>query len=47
MLAPVDGEIETVDHTADGTLVRGRVHAALAGELEAYLTHPSADLAPR
>jgi GTP-binding protein HflX len=32
------GEVEHVEHTADGSLVRGRVHPALAGELTPYLT---------
>jgi GTP-binding protein HflX len=35
------GEVEHLDHTAHGTLVRGRAHADLAGELMPYLTHPS------
>jgi GTP-binding protein HflX len=39
-----NGEVERVDHTGDGTLVRGRVHADLAGELQPYLTHQSPDL---
>jgi GTP-binding protein HflX len=30
------GEIDTLEHTADGTLVRGRATEALAGELAAY-----------
>jgi GTP-binding protein HflX len=30
------GEIDTMEHTADGTLVKGRAHADLAGELAAY-----------
>ena len=30
------GEVESMEHTADGTLVRGRVDAALAGELSPY-----------
>jgi len=30
------GEIDSLEHTADGTLVRGRAHADLAGELAAY-----------
>ena len=29
-------EIDSLEHTADGTLVRGRAHADLAGELAAY-----------
>jgi GTP-binding protein HflX len=33
----VSGEVESIDHTGDGTRVRGRVHADLAGELEPYL----------
>jgi len=31
------GEVESVEHTGDGSLVRGRVHADLAGELAPYL----------
>ncbi|SFC30482.1 GTP-binding protein HflX [Nocardioides terrae] len=30
------GEIDTLEHTADGTLVKGRATGALAGELEPY-----------
>jgi GTP-binding protein HflX len=30
------GEIESMEHTADGTLVRGRANEGLAGELAAY-----------
>jgi len=30
------GEIDTMEHTADGTLVKGRAHEDLAGELAAY-----------
>src|SRR5688572_30670143 len=30
------GEIDNLEHTADGTLVRGRAHEDLAGELAAY-----------
>ncbi len=30
------GEIESMEHTADGTLVRGRANEDLAGELAAY-----------
>jgi GTP-binding protein HflX len=30
------GEIDSLEHTADGTLVRGRAHQDLAGELAAY-----------
>jgi GTP-binding protein HflX len=30
------GEIETLEHTGDGTLVKGRAHEDLAGELAAY-----------
>ena len=30
------GEIHSLEHTADGTLVRGRAHADLAGELSSY-----------
>jgi GTP-binding protein HflX len=35
----VSGEVESLEHTADGSLVRGRVHADLAGELTPYLVH--------
>jgi GTP-binding protein HflX len=31
------GEVESLEHTGDGSLVRGRVHADLAGELAPYL----------
>ena len=31
-----NGEIDDLEHTADGTLVRGRAHEDLAGELAAY-----------
>ncbi len=31
-----DGEITTLEHTADGTRVTGRATEALAGELSAY-----------
>ena len=31
-----EGEIDSQEHTADGTIVRGRAHADLAGELAAY-----------
>jgi GTPase len=30
------GEIESLEHTGEGTVVRGRAHADLAGELAAY-----------
>jgi GTP-binding protein HflX len=30
------GEIETLEHTGEGTLVKGRAHEDLAGELAAY-----------
>jgi GTPase len=33
----VSGEVESLEHTGDGSLVRGRVHADLAGELTPYL----------
>ena len=29
-------EIDSMEHTADGTVVRGRAHADLAGELATY-----------
>jgi GTPase len=32
----VSGEVESIEHTGDGTLVRGRAHADLAGELTPY-----------
>jgi GTP-binding protein HflX len=31
-----EGEIDTLEHTGDGTVVRGRATEALAGELAAY-----------
>ena len=31
-----EGEIDSQEHTADGTIVRGRAHADLAGELARY-----------
>jgi GTP-binding protein HflX len=30
------GEIDSMEHTAEGTLVAGRAHEDLAGELAAY-----------
>src|SRR3954447_18472815 len=39
----VSGEVDAIDHTGEGTLVRGRVHPALAGELGAYLVAGSAN----
>jgi GTP-binding protein HflX len=30
------GEVLTIDHTGDGTLIRARVSEAFAGELELY-----------
>jgi GTP-binding protein HflX len=33
----VSGEVESLEHTGDGSLVRGRVNADLAGELAPYL----------
>jgi GTP-binding protein HflX len=30
------GEVISIEHTADGTLVKARVGDALAGELEAF-----------
>jgi len=38
----VSGEVDSVEHTGDGSLVRGRVHADLAGELGPYLTTATA-----
>jgi GTP-binding protein HflX len=32
------GEIERIEHTGDGTVVHGRVHADLAGDLAPYLS---------
>jgi GTP-binding protein HflX len=34
----VNGEVESLEHTAEGSLVQGRVHADLAGELAPYTT---------
>ncbi len=34
------GEIESIEHTADGSLVRGRASEALAGELTQYAVAP-------
>jgi len=31
-----EGEIDTLEHTGDGTVVRGRATEALAGELASY-----------
>jgi len=36
------GEAESVEHTGEGTVVRGRVHADLADELAPYLTTSAA-----
>jgi GTPase len=38
----VNGEVESLEHTADGSLVTGRVHADLAGELAPYATGTTA-----
>jgi GTP-binding protein HflX len=35
------GDIEHLEHTGEGTVVRGRVHEDLAGELSPYLTAPA------
>src|SRR3954451_150803 len=35
------GEVDHLEHTGDGTVVRGRVNADLAGELVPYLTSPT------
>ena len=35
------GDIEHLEHTGEGTVVRGRVHEDLAGELAPYLTTPA------
>ncbi len=40
------GELEHLEHTAEGTMVRGRVHADLAGELAPYLTADGAAAEP-
>ena len=37
----VSGEVESIEHTGDGTAVRGRVHADLAGELAPYVVSAS------
>ncbi len=37
----VSGEVESIEHTGDGTLVRGRAHADLAGELTPYAVSAS------
>ena len=37
------GEIDSLEHTGDGTVVRGRAHADLAGELAAYAVAPLTD----
>ncbi|MBS43024.1 MAG: GTPase HflX [Nocardioides sp.] len=37
-----DGEIDSVEHTAEGSRVRGRATEALAGELAAYAVAPQA-----
>ena len=31
------GEVDSLEHTGEGTVVRGRVHADLAGQLTPYL----------
>ena len=33
-----NGEVAFIEHTGDGTVVKGRVHADLAGELAPYIT---------
>ncbi len=38
-----EGEIDSQDHTADGTIVRGRAHEDLAGELGQYAVVPVSD----
>ena len=35
------GEVEHMEHTGDGTVVRGRVNADLAGDLAPYLLSPA------
>ncbi len=37
------GEITTMEHTGEGTLVRGRAHEDLAGELASYAAAPLTD----
>ncbi|MDQ3616823.1 MAG: GTPase HflX, partial [Actinomycetota bacterium] len=32
------GEVDLIEHTGEGTIVHGRAHADLAGELAPYLT---------
>ncbi|GAA2130123.1 GTPase HflX [Nocardioides bigeumensis] len=38
-----EGEIDSQEHTGDGTVVRGRAHEDLAGELAQYAVAPAAD----
>ncbi len=38
-----EGEIDSQEHTGDGTVVRGRAHEDLAGELAQYDVAPAAD----
>ena len=37
-----EGEIDSIEHTADGSLVRGRANESLAGELASYAVEGSA-----
>jgi GTP-binding protein HflX len=37
-----EGEIDSIEHTADGSLVRGRANEPLAGELATYAVEGSA-----
>jgi 50S ribosomal subunit-associated GTPase HflX len=37
------GEVVRLEHTGEGTVVHGRVHGDLAGQLEPYLTAPVAE----
>jgi GTP-binding protein HflX len=39
------GEVVRLEHTGEGTVVHGRVHGDLAGQLEPYLTAPMAEAA--
>ena len=38
----VSGEVSSIEHTGDGTLVSGRAHADLAGELAPYVVPATA-----
>lgn len=40
--AHADGEVISEEHTADGTLLKGRVHEELAAEFAPYLSAAAA-----